>query len=50
MFRIIVQRDTGNTVERGFFRHVTRIGDDALGVGREPAKLQIAEWIDHLDW
>ena len=42
MLRIVVERDSGYTVEGGLLRDIARVGDDTLGVRRQPTEFQIA--------
>ena len=43
VFGIAIECDAGHAVEGGFFGHVARVGDDAFGVCREVAELEIGE-------
>ena len=49
MLGVVVERDTGHAVEGGFLRDIARVGDDTLGMGREPAKLEVAQRLDDLN-
>ena len=48
MLGVVVERDTGHAVEGGLLRDITRIGDDTLGMGREPAELEVTQRFDDL--
>ena len=40
---VAVQRDAGHVVESSFLGHVSRVGDDAFGMGREIAELKVGK-------
>ena len=43
MLGIVVERDTGNAVKGGLLGDISGVGDDALGMSRQPAEFQIAQ-------
>ena len=47
MLGVIVKSDAGHAIESGFLGDVARVGDDTLGVGGEPAKLEVTQGIEN---
>ena len=49
MLGIVVERNAGHAVEGSLLGDVARVGDDTLGVSREPAELEVRERVDQAD-
>lgn len=43
MLGVVIDSDAGDTIEGGLFGYVARVGDDALGMGGEPAELKVIQ-------
>ena len=43
MLGIVVERDAGDTVESSLLSHIARVGNNPLGMGRQPAELKVVK-------
>ena len=48
VLRIAVQRSARHIVEGRFFGDITRIGDNAAGIGQQIGKVKVAQWLNYV--